>query len=154
MDDRYEPVTLSSGREADLLSRVAAEHGLRVEKPSLRELDPALVLYLVGAAHLVRVAIEDFYDRKAGGQIIDLRPGQELARRDPGLEWGRVLVIAADGSFEVREQRRDRFADTVAIVRNAVSELPGSSIREARSAVSEALPGSTDEPPAAPPGVL
>lgn len=138
-DDQYETVTLADEVEARLLCEVAAEHGVRTERPALRAPDPELVLYVVGALQMVKAALEDFQDRKVGGQIVDLRPGEVLARREPGLEWGRVLVIAADGSFELREDRRDRFAQIRSVVLRALGSRAGATVEQARSAVTEAL---------------
>jgi hypothetical protein len=51
---------------------------------------------------MIKAAVEDFQDRRAGGQLIDLRATQAIARRDPGVEAGRVVIRWPDGTAEVR----------------------------------------------------
>ncbi len=136
-DETYEAVAVEPSH-ADLLRRVAADHGVRVEAPALRAPDPATVLYVVGAAHLVKAAIEDFLDRRAGGQIIDLREGEVLAKRSSGVEWGRIVIVAADGTLEVREERRDRFGNAVAALLDALRGLAGGTVGQASRAAIDA----------------
>jgi hypothetical protein len=85
-----------------VLRGVADEYGLTLEPVRPRDMGVVTAVFLVGAAAVVSQAVQTFTDRRQGGQIIDLRPGATPVRRDKGLMYGLVLVIATDGKFEIK----------------------------------------------------
>src|SRR3954463_15207181 len=100
-DNVREFVAVNDQSELSLLREVAADFGLTVEDVRPRDLGVVTAVFLIGAAALVRSAVQAFADRRRGGQIIDLRPGRVLTRRDRNLLFGLVIVVAEDGEAEI-----------------------------------------------------
>lgn len=77
-----------------------------MEEINLRDLGVTTVVFLLGATTVVTRVIERYLERRAerriGGQVIDLRPGQVLVRRDLNLRADLLLVVTADGEIEIK----------------------------------------------------
>lgn len=114
------------------LRALCSEHGVTVERVGVRTPDAVLLLALAGLVPVVSFVMERWYDRLLGGQIIDLRPdAEQLARRDPGLAYGYVIVHAVDGSVtvHVHELPNQTFEIVKAVV-DAVGGMAGKGVQE------------------------
>lgn len=122
-------VRVESEEDLNLLRQIAEEDGLEVEEPLETEIagidDALLILGIVGAASVVAGAINYGREKRKGGQVIDLTKmnDEKRYRRVKGLQYGLVVVIAADGNgvtVDVKEPR-GFFSQVVADVINALA---------------------------------
>lgn len=135
-----ELVPCQDQREVALLREIAAEHGVEVEEVQVRDIMTVMAVFLVGGAAVVNTVIRSFTERRKGGQIIDLRRGRTLARRDPGLMYGLVLVVVDDGEVEVRVwQPKDDLSEVVGDVLKAVTAAGETALGEVSKAVAGAV---------------
>lgn len=108
---------------ADLEAAAAAEGVETAREPGHPGIEPFTTLILIGAAAAVGSAVIKWLsgrrrkNKRAWGQIVDLRPGiapDDVVRRDPDLEWGQIVIIAPseDGkSFTVKLETYDPDSD-------------------------------------------
>jgi hypothetical protein len=135
-----ELVSVDDVHELAVLREVAADFGLTVEDVRPRDLGVATAVFVVGAAAVVAAALRSFADRRRGGQVIDLRPGRPLARRDPELMFGLVIVIAEDGRAEIRVwEPKDQFQEVVSDVLTAITSAGGTALAEVSKAAADAV---------------
>ena len=94
-----------------------------------------------GVPAALSFVLERWHDRLRGGQIIDLRPGAEqVARRDPGLVYGLVIVHAVDGTATIRiHEPKSQTLELVQAVIAALGGLVGAGIDTVRAKAAEAL---------------
>lgn len=111
-------------RELAVLRDVCGALDITMERASPRGVDPGVVWLLVGPATLVYLAIERWQDRRAGGQVIDARPGADpVAYRDPGVMFGLVVIYGTDGTVQV--QVKEPTSQLTAVVRAVVEAVAG-----------------------------
>ncbi len=140
----HQIVGVESEEDLSLLRQIAEEDGLTVEEPPEPEILPGLlVLVIVGAAGAVAGAIDYCREKRKGGQVIDLSKtnDDERFRRVKGLQYGLVVVIAADGrgvTVDVKEPR-GFFAQIVTDVINALAGRAKEPTDKVIEAVKEAV---------------
>ena len=73
------------------------------------------------------------FDQRRGGQVIDLRPGADpIARRDRGLIYGLILLVAVDGKVEVSVKEPKRmFGQVIEAFKEVLGDLLGATAKEA-----------------------
>lgn len=94
---------IESAEELELLRKIVAEEP-DVELEVVREqtgIAPLIIVALFGAAAGLAGALAYFGEVKKGGQVIDLREGHQLAKRDKGVVFGLIVIIAEDGKVNV-----------------------------------------------------
>ena len=110
--DRHE-YKLDSSEDLELLKAIVAEEEgveLEVVKRDERGFAPVIVIALIG--------------RRKGGQIIDLRDGAaEIARRDKGVVYGLIVIIAGDGKVTVDVKEPKGFFG--AVIKDVLDALQG-----------------------------
>lgn len=125
MTDTRETVYVSPEERDELLALVARTGEVEVEEESEVEgFSALLAIVLVGAAAAVAGLVEHWMEKKKGGQVIDLRPGaaKELYR-DEGLQYGLVVIYAADGKVTIEVKQPEQYFTS--IVKLAVDALQG-----------------------------
>jgi hypothetical protein len=123
---------LQDADEERLLREIAAPLGVAVEAVKIRAPDPSLIVYLVGTAALVALAVERFHERRKGGQLVDLRPGaSQLVRRDQGILYGYVVILTGDGQVRVEvKEPENQLSRVVTDVLSAVAESQAASVEQ------------------------
>jgi hypothetical protein len=126
-DDTPDTVSMTIERDhLDYARQVAAEHGVTLETED-GFVDPVTIgLALMGGAMAV-AAVHEIIERHRGGQIIDLQPGADpIARRDNKLQYGLVILIAADGQVELKTyEGKGMFQQVVDSLANMIPSLTG-----------------------------
>ncbi|GAA4495039.1 hypothetical protein GCM10023191_035140 [Actinoallomurus oryzae] len=131
-------VTVENPKELSLLRTTAADFGLTVEEVRTREIGVVTAVFLVGTMVLVRDALQSFADRRQGGQVIDLRPGRTLTRRDPNLLYGLVLIVAEDGEIQIRVwEPKDNFQTAVTEILAAITSAGATAVADVSKATAE-----------------
>lgn len=104
----WERVRVSVGREQmDELLAACHELGVDAETERSRHLDPDTVVMLLAGPPVAVAATVAAVDRLRGGQVIDLRDGQNRTfYRSRDLTYGSVLVLARDGSLRMQSSRK------------------------------------------------
>ena len=124
--DRHE-YKLDSSEDLELLKAIVAEEEgveLEVVKRDERGFAPVIVIALIGGAALAAGTWAYFEDRRKGGQIIDLRDGAaEIARRDKGVVYGLIVIIAGDGKVTVDVKEPKGFFG--AVIKDVLDALQG-----------------------------
>jgi len=138
-------VEVQDAEELAVLRRTARECGADLEDVELRDLGVTTAVFIVGLTAMVFKTVERWVkwrvDRQDGGQVIDLRPGQVLARRDPGLMPGLLLLVTSDGEIEVKMLVEGaELQDVTSTVINSVLST-GTSGAEAVAAVVQSVVG-------------
>ncbi len=131
------PEDLEEAREA------AREFGveLEVEERVEEGIAPIVILAFIGAGAGVAGAIAYFQERRLGGQIIDLRPGEALTKRDKSVVYGLVVIIAADGKVTVEvKEPKTFFGQVVKDVLDAVQGIAEKTM-DAAAAAAKAVTG-------------
>lgn len=140
MGDERQLVRLEDEQDLEALRATASEYGLVVELTSVRDLGVGMAAFLVGAGAVVAAAIRSHAERRQGGQVIDLRPGAPLVRRDRGLQYGLILIVVGEGQIELRVwQPQDQLTAVVTDVLQALSATNGSSARAIGNVVAKAV---------------
>jgi hypothetical protein len=135
-------VDLNGSDDLAVLREVADEYGLTLELVRPRDMGVVTAVFLVGVAAVVAQAVQTFTDRRQGGQVIDLRSGATPVRRDKGLLYGLIVVIAPDGQFEIRVwEPKNHLAEVVKDVLEAVTSVGTAGVGEALRAASGAVGG-------------
>jgi hypothetical protein len=126
---------------ARYLRAACADAGIDVEDAGVRTPDAIMMLALVGAPAVVSFVVERWHDRLRGGQIIDLRPGAPtVARRDPELLYGLVIVHAVDGTVTIHvHEPRSQTLELVQAVIAALSGRIGASAKDVQGTATEVL---------------
>ena len=138
---RWEEV---SPEELEELRKIAAEHGVSVEvDEEAGFVDPATITVLLLGGSLAVATVAYLLDQRRGGQIIDLRPGADpIARRDRGLVYGLILLIAMDGKVEVNvREPRGMFGQVIDALKEVLGDLLGASATKAQELASSAVQG-------------
>lgn len=96
-------ITAEDLAELDELATSADKRAVQTEEvPTPPGIEPITALILIGAAGAVAKVVMDFFEKRRGGTVIDLRA--EAAKqiyRTSDLPWGFVLVMTADGKVTV-----------------------------------------------------
>lgn len=113
-------IRLDDDVDVDAARTAAATAGLEleVEVPAapppdeldLEVLDPVTAVLIGGAAIAAGKFVLDWWERRKGGLIIDLRPGAEHEiSRNPTVPGGYVLTFTVDGevTIDVKDQPKD-----------------------------------------------
>lgn len=122
--------------ELELLKQyVAGEPGLELEVAEEPEpgFAPLLIIGLVGAGTVVAGAVSYLAEVRRGGQVIDLREGHELARRDKGVVYGLVIIVATDGTVKVDVKEPKGYFATV--FKDVLEALQGTAAKTVEAAL-------------------
>lgn len=112
-DDLAELAALAEQHEVDLM-----REGDRGE--------PVTIAILVGSALAIGALMHEF-ERRKGGQVIDLRPdAPKPAYRDKDLQYGLVMIRSADGAVQVEvHEPRGMLGQVLDAINSMVGTLTG-----------------------------
>jgi hypothetical protein len=140
--EQRQELRIDSQEDLELLREVVAEDP-DVELEVVREVPgiaPLFIIAVIGAAAAVAGAIADYTERRKGGQIIDLREGQQLTRRDKSVVYGLIVIVAADGKVTVEvKEPKGFFGQVLKDVLDALQGIATKSIEAAAAAVKGAV---------------
>lgn len=136
--DVEEELTLTRD-EAVLVRRWAAEQDATYQE--VDDFDPGTVTVLIIATVAAYGIIERALNVHRGGQVIDARPdAPRLTYRDKDLEYGFVVVRAADGGVAVStDGSKDTLEQVIGLLRKMVPTLGGKPAAEMAADVEAAV---------------
>jgi len=143
---KWEEVT---PEELEELRQIAQEHGVSLEVDEEEGfVDPATLTVLLLGASLAVATVAYLFDQRRGGQVIDLRPGADpIARRDRGLIYGLILLVAVDGKVEVSvEEPKGMFGQVIEALKAVLGDLLGATAKEAKELASPVVQGKANLP--------
>ena len=128
-EETTENVFVSLGTEdLEYAKSVATKHGVTIEADTEDGLlDPGTLTVLLMGGSLAVSTVVYLLDKRRGGQIIDLRPNADpIARRDKGLQFGLVTLIAPDGQVLVTvKEPRGMYGQVLDTLRSTIVDLAG-----------------------------
>lgn len=129
-------VVFDDPAEGDLLATIAREHGAGIEPVRVR-VEPVTAAFVIAAATVAAGIVTEFYERRQGGQVIDLRPGASRAvYRDRGVTFGLIVILTQDGAVTVEVyDPSNAFLD---VARDVVQALTSIAATEAKNAIEAA----------------
>ena len=144
-------IQLESDEELEILrSDVAQNDGVRLEivERDTRGFASIIIVALIGAPAAVALlggTLAYIQDRRKGGQLIDLRPGNPLVRRTADVVYGLIIIIAADGKVTVDvKEPKGFFAEVIKEVLAAVQNIATKSIAAIADAAKTAVGDKAD----------
>jgi hypothetical protein len=138
---------IDSSEDLELLRKIVEEDP-DVEIEVVREVPgiaPLVIIAVIGGAAAVAGAVAYFSEVKKGGQIIDLREGQQLTRRDKSVVYGLIVIITADGKVKVQvKEPKGYFVQVLDLVLDAVQGIATKTIEAAAAAAKKVVGDKAD----------
>ena len=107
------------------VQRWAADEGLEVVPVEQQGFEPVttVTLLIFGGIAAVGVVLHRLEQRR-GGQVIDLRGGAPVFRRDPEVVYGLVVILAADGAVTVDvKEPKGVLGEIIDALRSTITDL-------------------------------
>ncbi len=107
------------------LTALAEQHEVELMREGDRG-EPITIAILVGSALAIGAVMHEF-ERRKGGQVIDLRPdAPKPAYRDKDLQYGLVMIRSADGTVRVEvHEPRGMLGQVLEAINGMVGTLTG-----------------------------
>lgn len=107
------------------LAALAEQHDVQLMREGDRG-EPVTIAILVGGALAIGALMHEF-ERRKGGQVIDLRPdAPKPAYRDKDLQYGLVMIRSADGTVRVEvHEPRGMLGQVLDSINSLVGTLTG-----------------------------
>jgi hypothetical protein len=135
--DSTEEVLMAPVSDIAYLREIAEHHGVEVVETKSTGVEPVstIAVVLVGTVLAVSTVSRLLEERK-GGQVIDMRPGANLAVfRSRDVQYGLIVVLAADGTVTVRGKDSQ---DKLSLLVECLSGLATQKIEAKTNAIVEA----------------
>ncbi len=134
---RAESIVVVDPEQLPAARELAAAHGVEVQQPPGRGIEPVVTVTLILTGAVTAVAtVMRVLDERKGGQVVDLRPTAPVAfYRTPDVVYGTVVIVTTDGrvTVEVREPE-GMFGKVVSTLAELLGAEPGAA-EVARSAI-------------------
>jgi hypothetical protein len=132
-----------SKSELEYAKQVAAEHDVEVQELLVVQgVLPVIGIALIISGGVAAVAaVEHLINVHRGGQVIDLRRGNEHPfYRSHDLQYGLVLIYKDDGTIEVQvKDVPDAFSKVIDALKSIITDLGKATIDKAKAAVDAAV---------------
>ncbi|ROS27910.1 hypothetical protein [Cellulomonas sp. PhB150] len=124
------------------VQRWAADEGLEVVPVEQQGFEPISTVTLLIFGGIAGVAVvKHLLEQRRGGQVIDLREGVPVFRRDPEVVYGLVVILAGDGTVTVDvKEPRGVLGEIIEALRGTITDL-GKAGTEAVAAAARAAVG-------------
>ncbi|MGD1058056.1 MAG: hypothetical protein ABR992_11665 [Solirubrobacteraceae bacterium] len=131
-----------SAEELEILkAEVAAQPGSELEMIDEGEgFAPLIAVAIIGGGSFVGGTVAYIFDRRNGGQVIDLREGAEKREyRSKDVQYGLVLIYTADGKVTVEvKEPKGFFGQVIKDVLDALTGIVTKPVEAIADAVKQA----------------